>query len=311
MTTFPNEEFRRMVPLLREKGFYESVKPRSISWPHYSSSLIEEAIETLDFIREAVDSVKTMPPSSKVGRPLTNPKDLAKAVLISEAFGYTERGAQGWATLLGPYVGVTSRLDDRTIGDAYERAEVLCILKEVFESTKESDGALCGDGTGLETSRKQNYESTKKAGEYMTSIVDSREIVQAFDVSGEKECRAMHQLLEEVYGDSLRLDAGFNDRELVRKIAEKGMVPFVFPRKNNKLNGSVAWHSMYLSLFMDVMQWLTKYHQRSHCESFHSSFKSKYGIITKRRNTSRLSQVTARILLHNRRRLSYFKRLSG
>ena len=311
MTTFPNEDFRRMVPLLREKRFYESVEPRTISWPHYSSSLIEEATETLDFIRDAVDAVALVPSPGKVGKPLTCPRDLAKAVLLSEAFSFTERGAQGWARILGPCVGIVSRLDDRTIGDAYGRLEVLLILKEVFVATKGSNGTLSGDGTGLETSRKQNYESTKKAGEYMTSIIDSREIVQAFDVSGEQECRVMHKLLERVYGDSLRLDAGFNDRELVRKIAEKGMVPFVFPRKDNNLNGSVAWYSMYLSLFIDVMQWLTEYHQRSHCESFHSSFKSKYGIITKRRNTSRLSQITARIILHNRRRLSYFKRLSG
>jgi len=101
----------------------------------------------------------------------------------------------------------------------------------------------------------------------MTSIVDSREIVQAFDISGEQECKAMHKLIEEVYGDSLRLDAGFNDRRLVRKIAEKGMKPFVFPKKDNNINGQLAWKTMYLELFMDVMQWLTEYHIRSHCES--------------------------------------------
>ena len=141
----------------------------------------------------------------------------------------------------------------------------------------------------------------------MTSIVDSREIVQAFDIY-EQECRAMHKLIELVHGNSLRLDAGFNDRELVRKITHKGMMPFVFPRRSNKLNGNLAWKSMYMELFLDVMTWLTEYHKRSHCESFHSSFKTRYGTITKRRITSILSQVTARIILHNRRRLAYFNR---
>ena len=144
----------------------------------------------------------------------------------------------------------------------------------------------------------------------MTSIVDSRDIVQAFDIY-EQECKAMHKLIKLVYGNSLRLDAGFNDRELVKKIAEKGMVPYIFPRKNNNLNGSVAWKSMYMDLFLDVMSWLTEYHMRSHSESFHSSFKTRYGIITKRRLASILSQVTARIILHNRRRLAYFNRLTG
>jgi len=120
----------------------------------------------------------------------------------------------------------------------------------------------------------------------------------------------MHKLIKEVYGDSLRLDAGFNDRKLVRKIAELGMIPYVFPRKDNILNGNLAWKQMYLELYFDVMQWLTEYHIRSHTESFHSSFKRKYGSITKRRPTSQLSQVTARIILHNQRRLTYFNKLT-
>ena len=101
----------------------------------------------------------------------------------------------------------------------------------------------------------------------MTSIVDTREIVQAFDVSGEQECKAMHKLITQVYGNSLRLDAGFNDRKLVNKIDQLGMIPYVFPRKNNNINGRPAWKNMYLELFLDVMHWLTEYHQRSHSET--------------------------------------------
>lgn len=311
MTKLPNKEFRQMVPLLREKDFYEAEEPRPISWPEYNLSQIEDAKETLEFIRDTIDEAETCSIKGKAGKPLTDPKALAKAVLASEALGFTERNAQGWLVILSPFLGINEQLDDRTIGDAYDKIEVLHILKQVFEKTKDSDGRLSGDGTGLETSRKQNYESTKKAGAYMTSIVDSREIVQAFDVSGEQECRAMHKLIESVYGDSLRLDAGFNDRELVRKIAERGMIPYVFPRKDNKLNGHLAWKQMYMELFLDVMKWLTEYHQRSHTESFHSSFKTRHGLITKRRPTSKLSQVTARIILHNRRRLAYFNRLAS
>jgi len=144
----------------------------------------------------------------------------------------------------------------------------------------------------------------------MTSIVDSREVVQAFDISGEQECKAMHKLIKNVYGNSLRLDAGFNDRQLVTEIAKLGMIPYVFPKKNNILNGNLAWKLMYLELLLDVTHWLTEYHVRSHSESFHSSFKGKYGLITKRRPTSQLSQVTARIILHNQRKLAYFNKLN-
>lgn len=310
MTTLPNIEFRQLVCTLREKDFYEPEEPRAISWPEYNSSQIEEAKETLEFIRDSVDEVEYFPHKGKVGKPLTNPKSLAKAVLVCEALHLTERNAQGWLKILGPFLGIYECLDDRTIGDAYDKVEVLQILHKIFEKTKSSDGRLSGDGTGLETSRKQNYESNKNAGDYMTTIVDSRDIVQAFDMSGEQECRAMHKLIEGVYGNSIRLDAGFNDRELVRKIVKKGMIPYVFPRINNNLNGSPAWKLMYLDLFYDVMAWLTEYHIRSHSESFHSSFKTRYGIITKRRVTSKLVQILARIILHNRRRLSYFKKLA-
>ena len=310
MTKLPNKEFRAMVPLLREEGFYECEPIRKIHWPEYNEAQIKEVTETLDFIKEQVDLCKYLELKGKVGRPLTDPKDLAKAILISEAFGFRERESQGWIKLLGSYVGIDKELDERVIGDGYDRPEVIYILKQVFENSKTSDGKNSGDGTGLETSRKQNYESDKKTGEYMTSIVDSREVVQAFDISGKQECQAMHELVEKVKGASLRLDAGFVDRKLIKKISAFGMKPFVFPKKSIKLNGSVAWKQMYLELYYDVMTWLTEYHQRSHAESFHSSFKRKNGIILKRRPLCILSQVTARIIIHNRTRLAYFNRIS-
>lgn len=309
ITKLPNKEFRQMVLLLREEGFYEHEEPRRISWPEYNLSQIEDAKETLEFIRDSVDEAEYLYLNGKVGKPLTDPKVLAKAILVSEALGFTERSSEGWLYILGPFLGIHESLDDRTIGEGYAKIEVLYILNQIFEKTKDSDGKLSGDGTGLETSRKQNYETNKKTPDYMTSIVDSREIVQAFDIY-EQECKAMHKLIEKVYGNSLRLDAGFNDRKLVKRIVELGMKPYVFPRKDNNLNGSPAWKNMYLELFLDVMAWLTEYHIRSHNESFHSSFKARYGIITKRRITSKLSQVTARIILHNRRRISYFKKLA-
>ena len=310
MTKLPNEEFRQLVCLIREKDFYEPEEMRSIHWPQYTLAQIKEAKETLNFIRTQVDNAEALQLKGKAGKPLTDSKSLAKSILVCEALGLTERNAQGWIEILGPYVGINEHLDDHTIGDAYDKIEVIYLLKQIFEKTKESDGTLSGDGTGLETSRKQNYESCKKAGNHLTSIVDSREVVQAYDIY-EHECKAMHKLIENVYGNSLRLDAGFNDRKLVKEIDSKGIVPYVFPKKINNLNGSVAWKSMYMDLFTDVMDWLTEYHQRSHCESFHSSFKGRYGIITKKRLTSVLSQVTARIILHNRRRLSYFNRITG
>jgi transposase len=310
MAQLPNKEFRQMVPLLREKDFYEPEDLRLISWSEYSLSQIEEATAVLDFIIKEVDKTEYMQRKGKRGRPLTDPKKLAKAILIAETLGLPERQSQGWSKIIGPYVGI-NEIDDRVIGEAYNNIEVTHILRQVFNNTKNSDGILSGDGTGLEKSRKDNYESAKKYASYMISIVDSREIVQAFTLGERGECQVMKQLISEVDGKSLRLDAGFNDRELVKMIAEKEMIPYIFPKCNNKLNGSLAWKTMYLELFYDVMTWLTEYHQRSHSESFHSSFKRKNRILMKERHLAQLTQVLARIILHNRRKIAYFKKLTN
>ena len=312
----PNEEFRELVRFVNEsredkkKKIYEDKEPRKIDWNKYTLSQINEAKDTLLFIKKEVD--KCSAPANKVGRPLTDPKTLAKSILVCEDLGFTERKAQGWLEILGPFIGIHEKLDDRLIGNAYDRREVAFILRQVFDNNKSSDGKLSGDGTGLETSRKQNYGLDKSSTkELMTCIVDSREIVQAFDFSGKDECKAMHNLVEEVDGKSLRLDAGFNDRELVKKIVEFGMLPYVYPKANNNLNGSNSWKQMYLEFLLDVITWLEEYYQRVHCESFHSSFKRVFGIIRKVRSHCKFIQLIARIILHNRARLSYFNKLDG
>lgn len=304
----PNTEFHQLVPLLREKEFYEPEPQRPIDWPAYTQAQIEDVKNSLKFIRVKVDEADYLSMPGKTGRPLTDPKILAKAILLAELLGSPERPSQGWSGILGPAVGIRHELDDRVIGEAYDNIEVLYILKQVFDKNKTSDGRLSGDGTCWEMSRKHNYESTKKQhGAGLTSIVDTREVVQAFAVN-ENEVRAMHELIKQVTGDSLRLDAGFNGRDLVDAISELGLKPFVFPKKSNLLNGHLAWKLMYLELYLDVMLWLIEYHQRSHAESFHSSIKRRNPLVRKRRPTAQLSQITARIILHNRRRIDYFSR---
>lgn len=316
MPQHPNEEFRKLVENLNEKeGFKKKVYPkqeqREISWPEYNLAKIREAKEILEFIKESVDNVSINEDKSKVGRPAADPKDVVKGILLCEAIGSPERQGQGWLEILGPFLKIGEELDDRVIGESYDRQDVALILQEVFEKTKTSDGKLGGDGSGLERSRKENYESNKvrNAGRYMTSIVDSREIVQAFDISGVQECQIMHKLIQNVDGDSLRLDAGFNDKELAREIANRGMVPYIYPKKSNNINGNTYWRVMCLRFYYELINWLIEYHQRSHTESFHSSFKRDFGILTKHRFSCKFTQVCARIIIHNFRRLSYFNRL--
>jgi len=317
MKRYPNEQFRKLVSLLNEERkdkkeeekIYKHRRPQKVDWIAYHLSQISNIKESLNFIRREVDKCNT--PSRKVGRPVDG-KLYAKVVLVCELFGLTERNGQGFIDLFGDSIGIFEKLDDRAIGNAYEKVEVAFILKQIFDRNKDSNRVLEGDGTGLETSRRQNYGDNKSSTkEFLTSIVDSREVVQAFDFSGEDEQEAMFRLIGEVEGDSLRLDAGFNNRELVRKIAELGMLPFVYPNKSNNIDGGQAWREMYLEFFTDVIFWLKEYYMRVHCESFHSAFKRIFGIIRKTRPHSKFIQVTARIILHNRARLSYFKKIKG
>ena len=55
MAKLPNKQFHQLVPLLRDKEFYEPIEQRKISWPEYNLSQIEEAQETLEFIKKSVD----------------------------------------------------------------------------------------------------------------------------------------------------------------------------------------------------------------------------------------------------------------
>ncbi|MEK6934131.1 MAG: transposase [Nanoarchaeota archaeon] len=304
----PNQQFRKLVKLTRnpefKKEIYEPQEQREINWYAYSLSQIKQAKETLNFIREMVKSSY----ASAVRSNATNPKILAKAILLSEFLHSAERQSEGWIEILGPYVGIHDKIDDWVIGDAYSRPEVATILYEIFLATRESDRILCGDGTGLERTRKQNYESNKRKGIYMTSIIDSREIVQAFDITRRGEREVMIELIGIVSGDSIRLDAGFNSRELTEAIEELFMKPYIYPNSKNNLNGKDSWKYMYLEFFWDIWLWMKEYHQRSHCESFHSAFKRVYGNLTKINYTARFTQITARIILHNFRRLSYFAR---
>jgi len=311
---YPNKQFRKLVTLINKEReekpkerLYECKEPKKIDWIAYNLSQINNIKEALSFIIKEVDKCNDLP--RKVGKPIDG-KLYAKAVLVCELFGLTERNAQGFIDLFGSSIGISEKLDDRTIGNAYEKIEVAFILKQIFERNKNSNGDLMGDGTGLETSRKQNYgENKKSTKEFLTSIVDSREIVQAFDFSGKDEKDAMLDLIEQVEGEKLKLDAGFNCRELVKKIAEFGMLPYVYPYKSNDINGNEAWRDMYLEFFTDVIFWLQEYYMRVHCESFHSAFKRVFGIVRKTRPHSKFVQVTARIILHNRTRLSYFERM--
>jgi transposase len=316
-----SKEFQELVVQMRQKGFYKSKEPLAIDWKAYTANQINDIIGMLEFIRLEVDKVHQPKEHFSVGRPPVDAGCLAKAILFVESLCIPETKAEGWIVLLGHHLGIEERIDDRVLGKAYQNKAVISILEKVFENNKTNDCKMSGDGTGLEGSRKENYESTKKKTNYLTSIVDSREVVQEFDIGNKQECQAMHELVSRLKNElkkdvtktfnkaKLTLDAGFVDRKLTQLIEDIGIIPYIFPKKNNVITskGYPAWGRMCKKIIDDVMAWLKEYHIRSHAESFHSSFKRIFGIVTKRLNITVYTQTLCRIIHNNRRKTNYHK----
>jgi transposase len=314
-----SKDFQKLVVKMREKGFYTPKEKTIIDWAAYTNNQINDFIDTLKFISSEVEKVHQPKEHKSVGRPPTDPGELAKAILFVETFTIPEKKAEGWLIIIGPHLGIKNRIDDRVLGKAYQNLEVISILEKVFENNKTNDGKMSGDGTGLEGSRKENYESTKKKTNYLTSIVDSREVVQQFDLGNKQECQAMHGLIKKIKIElkkdvvkimterKITLDAGFVDRKLTQLIEDAGITPYIFPKKNNTITakGYPAWSRMCKKIIDNVQEWLKEYHIRSHAESFHSSLKRVFGVVTKRRNTTVYTQVLCRIIHNNRRKTNY------
>jgi len=134
MTKHPNQQFRKLVVDARNKNFkYPEQENRKTHWQNYNLSKINDIKSILVFIRKSVDSIFIVEDFDKVGRSSVNPRYLAKAILFCEAVGIPERQAQGWLEIMGLFMGIPEKLDDRVIGKAYENPEVIRILRKIFE----------------------------------------------------------------------------------------------------------------------------------------------------------------------------------
>ncbi len=125
MVRYTTKGLQKVVPKMREKEFYVSQKQRKIDWPAYTVNQVNDIVDTLRFIRKEVDKVRIPNETRGVGRPPTDERLLAKAILFVEAFGFPERKAEGWVALLGPHLGIHQRIDDRVLGKAYDKISII------------------------------------------------------------------------------------------------------------------------------------------------------------------------------------------
>lgn len=100
------------------------------------------------------------------GRPPNSPGDLAKAILMQQYFGVSNRVAEGLVMLFREKMRIRSTFSYKTIERAYENPLVTLILHEVFRITQEPvidrEHNFGIDGSGLATSIKQNWGKRQK-----------------------------------------------------------------------------------------------------------------------------------------------------
>lgn len=308
-------ELRRIVTEIRNKEFdYEKREEKPRDFNAYTLAQLSEAKEVLTFIRDTVDKVQLLPSAQGKGRPPFSSKELAKSILTMQFLQASERVAVGWLELLGPFLGLKQTPDDRVLGKAYENSEVIYILEKVYEQTAETiagkETVFATDSTGLEETRKQNYESDKNKSAYpkLTSSVSvSLHVVAAYKFSRNVgDTTAFPSLIPQLQSqtvEEMSLDAGFLSRDICNSVAEElKAVPFILPKTNStvKANGSSAWKNMLLSLVSSPQKWLSSYYNREQTESFHSSFKRRFAKpLQRRKPVAQGTEALARIILSN------------
>lgn len=326
----------------RKRGFYKKKSPRPADWWAYDQAQIHEACDVLDSIRIGVDLAQAdfggyLARRRGRGRPRKNGvygvADLAKALLVQQYLGDSDRRLVGYLELCSEKLGLVSLPGYKDVERAYGDPDVTVLLLALFDLTVGAvrdvrDFAI--DGTGLSTSIKDNWERYLFSRERRYAVFEKLVCVvgQTYGlVSAFRVLDSMHghkspylrPLVEEVAERHGGLglvcgDAGFISRENCQLIAGLGGVPRLYPRKSTSLNslGCKAYQDMLLSFISDAQAWLEEYHRRYVCESTFSSLKRRCLCPLRREIGSRRKQeVLARIIVYNLIRLSYARWIKG
>ena len=290
---------------------------KQVDWTAYSEAKVNELRSIINLIKEMVDAVGLPEKPVSAGQPAKDAKDLAKAILLQQYLQANERVAIGWIDLLGPRLGISSAFEWRSLARAYEREDVKFVLERVFElSTTPVQGSAHSfslDSTGLEESRKENYESvahSEKSSSYpkLTSCISNEfHVVTSYAFTENVgDCKAFGQAFALTAAmqsvERVELDAGFVSRDICTAIGNAGALPFVYPKKGITLKKkkSQAWKNMLLLFVANPQEWLRFYHERSNVESWHSAFKRRFSKPLQCKSVlTQATEVCARIIIEN------------
>ncbi len=332
-------ELNRLIREIKSRRFpYRPREGREIDWSKYDQAQLREINDMLLTIRDAVDEaalrlgLEEWHPEGP-GRPPYPPADMAKALLIQQYFGVSNRVAAGLVLLFREKMAIREAPSYKAIERAYEYPEVLAILEEVLRLTQEPlksvEHNFAADGTGLPTSVKHNWERDRDDEQERASfqklvamVGTTYSLVSAVEFPENPyahDSPFLEPLLHRtsaVYPSIgvVSLDEAFLSRENCELINAVGGIPRISLKQGITLKqkGSPAWRQMLLSFLTRPQEWLREYHMRSVVESVFSAFKRKFQRPLMRRiSKRRRTEALARICTYNLRRLCYLRYLEG
>ena len=333
------KKFNRLMEKLNNDEFkYTPKEEKEVDWAKYDKAQINEINNMLLLIRDMVDEscrrlkIEEVPGKKDIGRPPKPPRDLAKAVLMQQYFGVSNRVTEGLVNLFREKMEIRSRFSYKAIERAYEIPEVTLILQEAFKivqepiSDKEHNFSI--DGSGLPTSTKQNWEQDKKKSdtkgyEKMIAMVGTTyKMISSVTFTENPEANESPYLVPlvletaEKYDevDLVTGDAAYVSRDNCNIIASIGAIPRIYPKRGITLRqkGSKAWTDMLLSFINDPQKWLEEYHSRSISETANSTYKRDFPVPLRRKiNVRRKQEAFARVCDYNLKRRCYLRYLEG
>ena len=326
------KEFDKLLQDLKDKKFkYEPKETKSIDWASYDLAQLHEINEQLLLVRRLVDEAAERLGTGKrengVGKPPKSAADKAKAILVQQYFGVSNRLAAGLMILFDDKLGIEEEFTYKTIERAYGDSKVIQILELVFELTNEpvadKETKFSIDGSGMPRSVKQNWAQDKDDDEKCAGydkmvgmIGTTYKLYSAVSITSNgnaNESPFFVPLLErtaELY-ETIELvcgDRAFPSKANCTAVENLGALPRIYPKKGAvlKQRGSHARKKMLLDFVEDLQSWLRDYHNRSISETGNTMWKGKFPKkLMKRLVRRRETEAFARFCSHNILRLNY------
>lgn len=329
---------QRLITQIQNGTFpYDEKTPDPIDWASYDAAQINEINDILNEIRRTVNRVwqRTQPTEENEdngpGRPPTHPPDVAKALLVQQYFETSNRQTQGLIQLFKEKLDIQDTFSYKTIERGYDNDDVMRIVDAVRDDAANSvaphETGFATDGTGLPTSQKINYETSKRKGrkrdwEHLIATFGTQtgmilEMTLLEDANDAEAPAFKHALPSKDRFPNLETgtaDAAFLSRENVERLHEQGITPRIFPKKNVgfKSKGHAGWHTMLRALLNDPQTWLRDYHQRSKAETGFSVLQTRHPRAIRRRlKTRKHAAGRVRGSVHNLRRKVYLSYLTN